>query len=82
MLREFCLQEFYSNIHEYDRHLTDLERRVQLRPASAGMKFLLAYVYDFSGRFSDATDLLAQVLRLEPGFERADYFLRLARLQG
>jgi hypothetical protein len=39
-------------------------------------------VYYFSGRFADATDLLAQVLRLEPGFEKADYFLRLSRLQG
>ena len=81
-LYEFRLQEFYGNIEEYDRHLKDLERQVQLRPDSADLKFLLAYVYYFSGRFSDATDLLAQVLRLEPGFERADYFLRLARLQG
>jgi len=81
-LFEFRLQEFYGDYEEYERHLKDLERQVELRPDSARLKFLLAYVYYFSGRFADATDLLAQVLRLEPGFEKADYFLRLARLQG
>jgi len=81
-LFEFRLQEFYGGAEEYDRHLRNLERQVELRPGSAKMKFLLAYVYYFSGRYADATDLMAQVLRLEPAFERADYFLRLARLQG
>jgi len=81
-LFEFRLQEFYGDFDEYNRHLKNLERQVDLRPDSARLKFLLAYVYYFSGRFADATDLLAQVLRLEPGFKKADYFLRLARLQG
>jgi len=81
-LFEFRLQEFYGNYEEYEQHLANLKRQVDLRPDSARLKFLLAYVYYFSGRFADASDLLAQVLRLEPGFERADYFLRLARLQG
>ncbi|MFO8013998.1 MAG: tetratricopeptide repeat protein [Phycisphaerae bacterium] len=81
-LFEFRLQEFYGDYDEYERHLKNLERQVELRPDSVRLKFLLAYVYYFSGRFADATDLLAQVLRLEPGFEKADYFLRLARLQG
>jgi len=81
-LFEFRLQEFYGDIEEYERHLANLERQVDLRSKSPRLKFLLAYVYYFSGRFADATDLLAAVLRLEPGFERADYFLRLARLQG
>jgi len=81
-LFEFRLQEFYGNVEEYERHLANLERQVDLRPKSARLKFLLAYVYYFSGRFADATDLLAEVLRLAPGFEKADYFLRLARLQG
>jgi hypothetical protein len=81
-LFEFRLQEFYGDYEEYERHLKNLERQVQLRPDSARLKFLLAYVYYFSGRFADATDLLAQVLRMEPGFGKADYFLRLARLQG
>ena len=80
-LFEFRLQEFYGSQEEYERHLKNLERQVRLRPDLADLKFLLAYVYYFSGRFSDAADLLAEVLRLEPGFERADYFLRLARLQ-
>lgn len=81
-LFEFRLQEFYGDDEEYERHLKNLERLVQLRPDSARLKFLLAYVYYFSGRFADATDLLVEVLRLEPGFEKADTFLRLARLQG
>ncbi len=81
-LFEFRLQEFYGDYEEYERHLKNLERQVELRPDSARLKFLLAYVYYFSGRYADATDLLAQVLRMEPGFEKADYFLRLARLQG
>ena len=81
-LFEFRLQEFYGDYEEYERHLKNLERQVELRPDSARLKFLLAYVYYFSGRFADATDLLAQVLRMEPGFAKADYFLRLARLQG
>jgi hypothetical protein len=46
------------------------------------MKFLLAYIYYFSGRFADATDLLAACLRADPKFQEANYFLRLARLQG
>ena len=81
-LFEFRLQEFYGDADEYGRHLKNLERQVELRPGSAAMKFLLAYVYYFSGRYADATDLLAEVLRLEPGFQRANYFLRMARLQG
>ncbi len=81
-LFEFRLQEFYGDIEEYERHLKNLKRQVDLRPDLARLKFLLAYVYYFSGRFADAADLLADVLRMEPGFERADYFLRLARLQG
>jgi len=81
-LFEFRLQEFYGDMEEYDRHRANLERQVALRPESARLKFLLAYVYYFSGRFADATDVLTEVLRLEPGFQRADYFLRLARLQG
>jgi len=39
-------------------------------------------VYYFSGRYADAADELAEVLRLRPDFARADQFLRLARLQG
>ena len=81
-LFEFRLQEFYGNIDEYEKHLKNLERLIMLRPDSANLKFLLAYVYYFSGRYADATDRLAEVLRLEPGMQRADYFLRLARLQG
>jgi len=81
-LFEFRLQEFYGSAEEYDRHLKNLERQVEIRSGSADLKFLLAYIYYFSGRYGDATDLLAEVLRLEPGFDRATYFLRLARLQG
>ena len=81
-LFEFRLQEFYGSVDEYLRHLANLERQAELRPDAAEAKFLLAYVYYFSGRFADSADLMAQVLRLEPGFKRADYFLRLARLQG
>jgi tetratricopeptide (TPR) repeat protein len=81
-LYEFRLQEFYGNREEYRRHVADLERLVQLRPDSADMKFLLAYVYYFSGRYADSADLLAEVLRLQPDFQYADHFLRLARLQG
>jgi hypothetical protein len=46
------------------------------------MKFLLAYIYYFSGRFTDAANLLADIMRKEPDFAQAGYFLRLARLQG
>jgi len=81
-LFEFRLQEFYGDIEEYQRHLANLQRQVELRPNDPETKFLLAYVYYFSGRFADSADLMAEVLRLEPGFKRADYFLRLARLQG
>jgi tetratricopeptide (TPR) repeat protein len=81
-LYEFKLQEFYGDTQEFERQLKNLERQVELRPQSADLKFLLAYVYYFSGRYSDAGDVLAQVLRLEPAFKKADYFLRLSKLQG
>jgi len=81
-LFEFRLQEFYGERSEYDLHLRNLKRQVELRPQAADMKFLLAYVHYFSGRYSDAADLLGEVLRLEPGFEKANQFLKLARLQG
>jgi len=81
-LYEFRLQEFYGDRAEYERHLKDVESQAQLRPRAADMKFLLAYVYYFSGRFADAADVLAQVLQLDPNFAGANYFLRLARLQG
>lgn len=81
-LYEFRLQEFYGDRGEYERHLKDIESQTQLRPRAADMKFLLAYVYYFSGRFADAADVLAQVLELDPNFAGANYFLRLARLQG
>ena len=81
-LYEFRLQEFYGDPKEFERQLKNLERQVELRSQSAESKFLLAYVYYFSGRYADAGSLLAQVLRLEPAFKKADYFLRLAKLQG
>jgi len=81
-LYEFRIQEFYGEREEYDRHMANLERLVELRPSSTSMKFLLAYVYYFSGRYADAAELLAEILRMKPDFGRADYFLRLARLQG
>jgi tetratricopeptide (TPR) repeat protein len=81
-LYEFRIQEFYGDRGEFKRHLKDLERQVQLRPKAADMKFLLAYVYYFSGRYSDAADMLSEVLQLAPNFAGANYFLRLARLQG
>lgn len=81
-LYEFRLQEFYGDRAEYERHLKDVESQAQLRPRAADMKFLLAYVYYFSGRYADAADVLAQVLELDPNFAGANYFLRLARLQG
>ena len=55
---------------------------MQLRPKLADMKFLLAYIYYFSGRYADAVDQLSEVLQLDPNFAGANYFLRLARLQG
>jgi len=81
-LYEFRIQEFYGDPDEYQRQLKDLQRMVELRTQSADMKFLLAYIYYFSGRFADATDLLAACLRADPNFQEANYFLRLARLQG
>jgi tetratricopeptide (TPR) repeat protein len=81
-LYEFRLQEFYGDAQEFERQLKNLERQAELRSQSADLKFLLAYIYYFSGRYSDAGDVLAQVLRLEPAFKKADYFLRLSKLQG
>ena len=81
-LYEFRIQEFYGDAAEAKRHMRDLERQVQLRPKAADMKFLLAYVYYFSGRYADAVDLLSEVLQLDPNYAGANYFLRLARLQG
>ncbi|MCX5654341.1 MAG: tetratricopeptide repeat protein [Planctomycetota bacterium] len=81
-LYEFRIQEFYGDAADYKRQLKDLQRQVELRPKSADMKFLLAYVYYFSGRYSDAVDLLSDVLQRDPNFAGANYFLRLARLQG
>jgi len=81
-LYEFKLQEFYGDPAELDRQIKDAERLIELRPRAADMKFLLAYIYYFSGRYSDAADLLVQVLKIEPGQEKANYFLRLAKLQG
>ena len=81
-LYEFRLQEFYGDQSEYQKHLRNLERLVEMRPNGADMKFLLAYIYYFSGRFTDAANLLADIMRKEPDFAQAGYFLRLARLQG
>ena len=81
-LYEFRLQEFYGDEKEYRRQVADLERLVELKPTTANTRFLLAYVYYFSGRYADAADELAEVLHLQPDFEHADQFLRLARLQG
>ena len=81
-LYEFRIQEFYGDAGEALRHMKDLERQVELRSKAADMKFLLAYVYYFSGRYSDAVDRLSEVLQLDPNFAGANYFLRLARLQG
>jgi tetratricopeptide (TPR) repeat protein len=81
-LFEFRIQEFYGDKTEYERQLKDLERLVELRPSQTEMKFLLAYIYYFSGRYSEATALLTDVIRLDPRLEKANYFLRLARLQG
>jgi len=81
-LYEFRIQEFYGDVTDYKHQLKDLERQVQLRPKTADMKFLLAYIYYFSGRYADAVDLLSEVLQLDPNFAGANYFLRLARLQG
>ena len=55
---------------------------MDLRPENEDMKFLLAYVYYYSGRYSDAARLLSEIVRTEPDFAQAGYFLRLARLQG
>ena len=81
-LYEFRIQEFYGDEREFERHLKNLQRQIELRPRQAETKFLLAYIYYFSGRYSDATDLLTDVLRLDPNFKQAEYFQRLARLQG
>ena len=81
-LYEFRMQEFYGDRTDFARHLRDLERLVQLRPKAADMKFLLAYVYYFTGRYADAADLLSEVLQLDPNYAGANTFLRLARLQG
>jgi thioredoxin-like negative regulator of GroEL len=81
-LYDFRLQEFYGDSAEYQRHVKNLQRQVEMRPNVADMKFLLAYIYYFSGRYADAADLLTETLRLDPKFEQANYFLRLARLQG
>jgi len=81
-LYEFRLQEFYGDMSEYEHHLKNLERQVELRPSDVDMKFLLAYVYYYSGRYTDAARLLAEVVQAEPASTAADYFLRLARLQG
>jgi tetratricopeptide (TPR) repeat protein len=80
-LFEFRLKEFYGDPDEFQRHLTNLQRQVELRGSRAELKFLLAYIYYFSGRYADAAEELAHVLRLEPGFQAATHFLRLATLQ-
>jgi tetratricopeptide (TPR) repeat protein len=81
-LYDFHLQEFYGNAAEYRQQVKELERKVQLRPQSMDAKFLLAYVYYFSGRYSDAADLLTEIAKQDPKFEQANTLLRLARLQG
>ncbi len=81
-LYEFRLEEFYGDPSEFGRHRANLERQVELRPDAAELKFLLAYIYYFTGRYADATDLLVDVVRQDPEFPRADQFLRLARIQG
>lgn len=81
-LYEFHLQEFYGERKEFDDQVRGLERAIELRPRAADLRFLLAYIYYFSGRYADATDALVEVLRLDPAFQQANNFLRLARLQG
>ena len=81
-LYEFRLQEFYGDAGEYHRQVKDLTRQLELRSGGTELRFLLAYVYYFSGRYGDAADLLSGVLRIEPSFSQANTLLRLARLQG
>jgi tetratricopeptide (TPR) repeat protein len=81
-LYEFRIEEFYGDRAEFEQHVENLERHVRLRPDESNLKFLLAYVYYFSGRYADATELLAEVVRQDPDFPRADQLLRLARVQG
>jgi tetratricopeptide (TPR) repeat protein len=81
-LYDFRIQEFYGDPDEFKHQLKELERQVQLRPRNSDGRFLLAYIYYFSGRYADAADLLAQLVRVDPNFTEANYFLRLARLQG
>ena len=81
-LYEFRMQEFYGDAEEFRRHVVNLERQVELRGDAPDLRFLLAYVYYFTGRYADAADALSDVLRLRPDYERADQLLRLARIQG
>ena len=81
-LYEFRLEEFYGDPEDFRKQVRNLERQIELRDDVPDLRFLLAYVYYFSGRYADAADQLADVLRLRPDFERADQLLRLARIQG
>ena len=81
-LYDFHLQEFYGEIDDYRRQVKELQRQVEVRPNQAETRFLLAYIYYFSGRYADAADLLSELVRQDPKFTEANYFLRLARLQG
>ena len=79
-LYEFRIQEFYGDPGEFQHQLKDLQRMVELRTHAADMKFLLAYIYYFSGRFADATDLWPRFSAKTRTSRRPTP--RLARLQG
>jgi len=81
-LYEFRIKEFYGDTKDLQDQVKNLERSISLRASDADSRFLLGYIYYFSGRYADAAGQLSDVLRLKPDFERADYLLRLARIQG
>lgn len=80
-LFNFRIEEFFGNRRDMDKRLTDLEHLTQLNPGNTRARMLLGYVYYFDGRFADASEVLAGVVKTSPEYQVADGLLKLARLQ-
>jgi tetratricopeptide (TPR) repeat protein len=80
-LFNFRIEEFFGNRRDMDKRLTDLEHLIALNPDNTRARMLLGYVYYFDGRFADASEVLAGVVKTSPEYQVADGLLKLARLQ-
>lgn len=71
------LSSVYSDMHQYESQLTELENYVASHPRQGSARFLLAYHYITAGRTEEAKEQLEQVIALVPKDKLAARLLRM-----